>query len=61
MIRKHGRRFYLYSHEGKLLGVHETLHGAKAQEIAINLSKARAAGYRIPRKPARKPAKRRRR
>jgi len=54
MIKKHGRLWYLYSHEGKILGKHVSKLRAKAQEIAINLSKARAAGYRIPKKPARR-------
>lgn len=55
MIRKitprHGRPcFALFSKNGKrLLGTHETLGKAIAQEIAINISKARAAGHRIPR------------
>ena len=33
----------------RVLGTHKSLAGAKAQETAINISKARAAGHRIPR------------
>ena len=58
MIKRIGNRWYLYSHEGRILGRHVTKHGAKAQEIAIDLSKARAAGHRIPRRPAAKRARR---
>lgn len=35
----------------KLLGTHATRADAEAQERAINISKARAAGYQIPYKP----------
>lgn len=51
MIRKRGKKFYLYTHDGKrILGRHATREQAVAQERAINISKARAAGHRIPRK-----------
>ena len=44
------RWFVLFDHTGtKELGVHRTLNAAKAQEAAINIAKARRAGYRIPR------------
>jgi len=49
MIKKVGKKWYLYSHDGKkILGRHPTKAGAKRQEAAVNLSKARAAGHRIP-------------
>jgi len=51
MIVKAGKKWILYSHAGKVLGEHTSRADAKAQEIAINLSKARAAGHRIPRAP----------
>jgi hypothetical protein len=41
----------LRSHRGKILGVHPTHKKALAQERAINIAKARAAGHRIPRRP----------
>ena len=54
MIVKLGQRrptWLLYDTEGKrILGKHGSLAKAKAQERAIQISKARAAGYRIPRK-----------
>ncbi len=53
MIEKVGSHWILYSHKGRVLGVHPTKHAAKSQETAINLSKARAAGHRIPKKPRR--------
>lgn len=49
MILKIGRRWGLYSHEGKLLGMHPTKKKAERQERAIQISKARAAGHQIPR------------
>lgn len=53
MIKKVGKKWYLYSHDGKkILGRHPTKAGCKRQEAAVNLSKARAAGHRIPRRPA---------
>ncbi len=58
MIKKVGKKWYLYSHDGKkILGRHPTQAAAKRQEAAVNLSKARAAGHRIPRRPAKRPAK----
>ena len=51
MIKKEGRKWVLYTHDGeKVLGTHETKKEAEAQEVAINISKARAAGHRIPKK-----------
>jgi hypothetical protein len=50
MIIKHEHAWWLLSHDGKkILGVHATKAKAKAQEYAINISKARAAGHHIPR------------
>lgn len=55
MIKKVGKKWYLYSHDGKkILGRHPTRAGAERQEAAVNLSKARAAGHRIPRRPAKR-------
>jgi hypothetical protein len=50
MIRKCGPRcFKLVSKStGRTLGKHATRAKAKAQETAINLSKARAAGHDVP-------------
>jgi hypothetical protein len=51
MIRKEGRKYCLYSHDGsKKLGCHDTMIQAKSQESAVNISKARAAGHKIPMK-----------
>ncbi len=49
-IRAKGKQFELVSRTGKVLGTHKTRAEAKAQEDAINISKARAAGHRIPKK-----------
>ena len=47
----HGK-YILFSKDGKkILGKHKTLAGAKAQETAIDLSKARAAGDKVPPPP----------
>jgi len=52
MIVKIRGKWLLKSSDGKrVLGTHDTKADAKAQETAINLSKARAAGHRIPRRP----------
>jgi hypothetical protein len=49
MIRKHGSKWQLMSADGRtLLGTHPTEEAAKAQEAAINISKARKAGHHIP-------------
>ena len=51
MIKKRGKKWVLLSKEsGRVLGTHPTKAGAEKQEAAINISKARAAGHRIPRK-----------
>lgn len=53
MIKKAGKKWKLYTHDGKrVLGTHGTKAAAEKQEAAINISKARAAGHRIPRKKA---------
>jgi len=49
MIEKIGKLWVLFSHKGKVLGTHPTKRKAEAQEHAINISKARRAGHRIPR------------
>jgi hypothetical protein len=42
----------LYTRNGqRVLGMHKTKRDAVSQERAINIAKARAAGYRIPKKP----------
>ena len=52
MIEKLGpHEWVLLSHKGKVLGTHRTRRDAVAQEHAVNLSKARAAGHHIPRAP----------
>jgi len=51
MIKKVGKKWILCSHDGKkILGHHPTKASAKRQEAAVNISKARAAGHRIPKK-----------
>jgi len=53
MIKKAGKGWILYNHDGtKILGHHKSKASAERQERAINISKARAAGHRIPRKKA---------
>lgn len=51
VIKKEGNKFVLYTKDGsKVLGKHATRGDAKRQEIAINISKARKAGHKIPKK-----------
>jgi len=52
-IRKVGDKFKLISGTGRTLGTHDTRAAATRQEKAINTSKARAAGHRIPKKKGR--------
>jgi len=54
MIEKKGtKKWVLRSKKtDRVLGTHKTKAGAKSQEAAINISKARAAGHRIPKRPA---------
>ena len=48
-IRHEGNKWILYDSTGKkVLGTHKTEADAKAQEAAINISKARKAGHKIP-------------
>ena len=55
MIKKVGKKWYLYDSKGKkILGRHTSRASAERQEAAINISKARSAGHRIPRRPAKK-------
>lgn len=49
-VERRNGKFVLRSRTGKVLGRHKTRREAEAQESAINISKARAAGHRIPRK-----------
>jgi hypothetical protein len=52
MIKKQGNQFVLYTKDGsKVLGKHGTRDDAVAQEMAINISKAREAGHFIPKPP----------
>ncbi len=53
MIVKIGRQWYLFSRKRRVLGMHKTKAKAEAQERAINISKARAAGHHIPKKRSR--------
>ena len=48
-VRKRGTKHVLVSGEGKVLGTHPSRAAAVRQETAINISKARKAGHRIPR------------
>jgi len=55
MIKKRGKKWVLLSKEsGRVLGTHPSRAAAARQERAINLSKARAAGHRIAKRPAKK-------
>lgn len=57
MIKKQGKKWVLKSKKsGRTLGTHPTKASAVRQERAINISKAWAAGHRIPRKPAKNAA-----
>lgn len=50
-IRRRGNKFVLLSKTGgRVLGTHTTRAEAEAQESAINISKARKAGHRIPKR-----------
>jgi hypothetical protein len=49
-VKQAGGKFKLISRTGKTLGTHPTMAKAEAQEKAIQISKARAAGHRIPRR-----------
>jgi hypothetical protein len=51
MIKKVKGKYVLYSSDGsRVLGEHPSLERAKAQEEAINISKARKAGHFIPKR-----------
>lgn len=51
MIKKKGSKHVLVSRKtGRVLGTHDTKEGALAQERAIQISKARARGHKIPKK-----------
>ncbi len=52
MIVKRGKRYVLKSKgSGRTLGVHPSREAAERQETAINMSKARAAGHKLPPPP----------
>ena len=53
MIKKiNARTWKLYTKDGsRVLGTHRTKKEAVAQERAVSISKARAAGHYIPRPP----------
>ncbi|MBI4039670.1 hypothetical protein HY388_02475 [Candidatus Daviesbacteria bacterium] len=54
MIKKRGKIWVLLSKTtGRVLGHHQSKASAQKQERAIQISKARAAGHRIPRLPRR--------
>lgn len=51
MIKKVGKKFYLYTKDGKrILGRHATRTSAEKQEAAIHISKARVAGHFVLKK-----------
>lgn len=51
MIKKCGSKWCLYSKDGsKKLGMHPSEAAAKKQETAVNISKAREKGHKIPKK-----------
>lgn len=51
MIKKSAGNYVLYTKDGsKRLGTHPTKEAAEAQEAAIQISKARKAGHKIPKK-----------
>jgi hypothetical protein len=48
-VRKIGSKYVLYTKDGsQRLGTHDSKEEAEAQEHAIQISKARAAGHHIP-------------
>lgn len=47
-VRKKGDNFELVSSTGKVLGTHPSRKAAERQEVAIQISQARAAGHKIP-------------
>jgi hypothetical protein len=60
VTRNKKRRYVLVSKKtGRVLGTHKTMAEAKAQEHAISMSKARAAGHRLPPPPKRSRHRRR--
>jgi hypothetical protein len=59
MIRKEHGKFVLRDRAGgHVLGRHATKAAAKRQETAVNLSRARQAGHRVPPPPVRRRPKR---
>jgi hypothetical protein len=51
MIRRKGNKYVLYTADGsRVLGTHPSRAEAEKQERAINVSKARQTGHRIPKR-----------
>ncbi len=50
IVKEHGKFVLRSKTTGKKLGVHPTRAAAERQERAINISKARKSGHRIPKK-----------
>ena len=49
-VVKRGQKYVLLDSKGHVLGTHDSRTKAESQESAINISKARTAGHRIPKK-----------
>ena len=47
IIKPIGDKYYLYSHDGKVLGKHNSIEEAKKQEAAINISKQKNANKKL--------------
>ena len=55
MIHKIHGKYVLFTSDGsRVLGKHQTMKSAEAQETAINLSQARDAGDKAPSPPKKK-------
>lgn len=50
VVRRKGGKYRLVSGSGRVLGTHPSKKKAKRQERAIQISKARKAGHKIPRR-----------
>lgn len=51
VIKQEGSKWVLYDSKGKKkLGTHDSKKAAEKQEAAINISKARSKGHKIPKK-----------
>ena len=49
-VKRRGGKYQLVSGSGRVLGTHPSKKKAKRQERAIQISKARKAGHKIPRR-----------